>query len=145
MTDSQTDFHFIHHRKPDLLIRNRQTMKSFIVEISCPYDAFLNTCYNTKFAYYQPLNELINVATPYSCKTIVLIVGSLGTIHNRLASGLKMLGFPNRRCKAITNYTLGLVLPLIPTLSGKNALGLFVCFFPTNGMLNFPVCLSIVL
>ena len=104
LLDSQTDFQFIHHRKPDLLICDRQTMKSFIVEISCPYDAFVNTCYNTKFDYYQPLNELINIATPYSCKTIVLIVGSLGTIHNRLTSGLKMLGFPNRRCKAIAKY-----------------------------------------
>ena len=64
-------------------------MKSFIFEISCPYDAFVNTCYNIDFAYYQLLNELINVATPYSCKTFVLIIGSLGTIHNKLTSGLK--------------------------------------------------------
>ena len=79
-------------------------VRPFIVEISCLYDAFVNTCSNTKFAYYQPLKELINVATPYSCKTMVLILGSLGTIHNRLASGLKMLGFPNRHCKAIAKY-----------------------------------------
>ena len=56
--------------------------RMFIVEISYPYDAFVNTFYNTQFTYYQPLNETINVATSYSCKKITLIVGSLGTIHN---------------------------------------------------------------
>ena len=106
LLDSRTNFQFIHHRKPDLLICDRLTMKSFIVEVSCPFDAFVNTCYTTKFNIYQPLNELINVSTPYSCKTIVIIIGSLGTIHKRVTSGLKMLGIPNRRCisKAIAKY-----------------------------------------
>ena len=101
---TQSDFQYIHHRKPDLLICDRQTMKAFIVEISCPFDAFVNTCYNTKFNVYQPLNEHITLATPYSCKTIVIIIGSLGSIHNKVTSGLKMLGFSNRRCKAIARY-----------------------------------------
>ena len=111
-------------------------MKSCIVEISCLYDAFVNTCYNTKFTYYQPLNELINIAMPYSCKTVALIDGGLGTIHNRLMSGLKLLGFPNRR-KAIAKY-FGVSASIDSNIVWKKR-SRFFFFFLTRGMINWPV------
>jgi len=79
-------------------------MKAFIVEISCPFDAFLESCYRTKLTYYQPLNEFITLDTSYSCKTIVIIIGSLGTVHKRVTPGLKLLGIPSSRCKAVAKY-----------------------------------------
>ena len=101
---SSTDFNCVLHRKPDIFIYDRQTMKTFIVEISVPFDAFVDKCYNTKFNYYQPLNGLISLGTNYSCKTLVIIIGSLGCIHTRVTSGLKLLGFSTRKSKAIARY-----------------------------------------
>jgi hypothetical protein len=104
MLGVQTDFQYIQHRKPDLFMCDRRTMKAFIIEISCPFDAFINTSYHTKFQYYKPLHEHINLDTGYTCKTIVIIVGSLGSIHKKLTSGLKMIGFTNKRSKVIAKY-----------------------------------------
>ena len=53
-------------KKNDLLILDDQLKKAYIVEVSSPYDAFIHQCYNTKFMYYSPLCELINLDTTYS-------------------------------------------------------------------------------
>ena len=102
--DSRTDFNIIQHRKPDILIYDKQTMKAFIIEIAVPFDAFVDTCYKTKFNYYQPLNELISLDTTYSCKTIIIVIGSLGCIHKRVTTGFKLLGFSTRKSKTIARY-----------------------------------------
>ena len=92
------------HRKPDLLIFDDQLKKAYIVEVSSPYDAFVDQCYNTKFMYYSPLCELINLDTTYSCKIVIIIIGSTGCVHKNVVPGLKMLGFDTRRSKAIAKY-----------------------------------------
>ena len=61
MLGSNTDFECVLHRKPDILIYDRQTMKAFTIEVSVPFDAFVDKCYHTKFNYYQPLNGLISL------------------------------------------------------------------------------------
>ena len=94
----------IEHRKPDILILDDRNKKAFIVEISTPFDAFLDQCYHTKFEYYQPLSELITVDTNYTCKIIVIIIGSTGCVHNKVVPGLKMLGISSRKSKAIAKY-----------------------------------------
>ena len=72
------------HRKPDLVVIGKSEMKVFVVEISTPFDAFINQCYQTKFDYYLPLRELINVDTLYTCKTVVIIIGATGCVHNKV-------------------------------------------------------------
>ena len=103
---SSTDFNCVLDRKSDILIYDKQTMKIFIVEISVPFDAFVDKCYHTIFNYYmyQRLNGLIPLDTNYSCKTIVIIIESLGCIQTMVNSGLKLLGFATRKSKAIARY-----------------------------------------
>ena len=72
------------HRKPDLVILDDQLKKAYIVEVSSPYDAFVDQCYNTKFMYYCPLCELINLDTTYSCKIVIIIIGSTGCVHKNV-------------------------------------------------------------
>lgn len=103
-SDSQGLYHTILHKKPDLLIIDHCNNKVFIVEISTPFDAFIDQCYQTKFDYYQPLCELITVDTNYTCKIVVLIIGSTGCVHNKVVTGLKMLGMSTHRSKAIAKY-----------------------------------------
>ena len=78
-------------------------MKVLSFEISTPFDAFINQCYQTKFDYYLPLCELINVDTLYTCKTVI-IIGATGCVHNKVIAGLKMLGISIRKSKAVAKY-----------------------------------------
>ena len=93
---------FIENRT--LLILDDQLKRAYIVEVSSPYDAFVDQCYNTKFMYYSPLCELINLDTTYSCKIVIIIIGSTGCVHKNVVPGLKILGFDTRRSKAIAKY-----------------------------------------
>ena len=40
----------------------------------------------------------------YHCKIVVLIVGSLGSVHKKFISGLCMAGLSPRRARAIAKY-----------------------------------------
>ena len=92
------------HCKPDLIVINKSEMKVFVIEISTPFDAFINQCYQTKFDYYLPLCELINVGTLYKCKTVIIIIGATGCVHNKVIAGLKMLGISTRNSKSVGKY-----------------------------------------
>jgi len=94
----------LEHRKPDLLAIDHQNKTAFIVEVSVPFDAFVNQCYQTKFDYYRPMCDLISRDTEYSCKIIVIIIGSTGCVHSKVCTGLRMLGIDTRRSKAIAKY-----------------------------------------
>ena len=103
-SDSEGLYGNLIHRKPDLIVIDKSEMKVFVVEISTPFDAFINQCYQTKFDYYLPLCELINVDTLYTCKTVVIIIGATGCVHNKVIAGLKMLGISTRKSKAVAKY-----------------------------------------
>ena len=60
--------------------------------------------YVCRFDYYLPLCELINVDTLYTCKTVVIIIGATGCVHNKVIAGLKMLGISTRKSKAVAKY-----------------------------------------
>ena len=96
-------FQDIQARKPDLFLIDHECMKCFIVEVSCPFDAFIEDCYNAKFQKYQPLCKLLTICG-FDCKIFVFVIGSLGHVHYRFRSGLKKLGLPNRVTKAIAKY-----------------------------------------
>ena len=97
-------FSQLNHRKPDLFILNHAQQEVFIIEVSTPFDAFVQQCYETKFDYYKPLADLITLFTPYRCRVIILIIGSTGCAHTRLVPGLKLLGFGTRKSKALAKY-----------------------------------------
>ena len=103
-SESQELYSSLTHRKPDLIVMDHRGRNVFIVEISTPFDAFVNQCYQTKFDYYRPLCDLINVDTEYTCKIVVIIIGATGCVHNKVITGLKMLGICTRKSKAIAKY-----------------------------------------
>ena len=49
-------------RKPDLLLIDEGNRLVYIIEISCPFDAFLQENYTCKFDKYAPLNCAIQLA-----------------------------------------------------------------------------------
>ena len=38
------------------------------------------------------------------CKTVVIIIGATGCVHNKMIAGLKMLGISTHKSKAIAKY-----------------------------------------
>ncbi len=98
-------FQDLPHRKPDLVLVNHDTKSVFLVEISCPWDRFVDKCYDCKFDKYKPLSEIISLLD-YDCKLVVLVIGSTGSVHYRFRTGLRMLGFSNRIATAITKTVL---------------------------------------
>ena len=99
-------FHTIKARKPDLFLIDYAQKKCFIVEVSVPFDACIDDCYEGKFQKYVPLFELLALSG-YDAKVVVLIVGSLGHVHhNRFTSGLKMLGISSSVAKSLPNMLL---------------------------------------
>ena len=97
-------FKSIQARKPDLFLIDHENMKCFILEVSCPFDAFIEECYNTKFQKYMPLCDMLTICG-FDCKILVFVIGSLGHVHYRFCSGLRKLGFPIRVAKAVAKYT----------------------------------------
>ncbi len=89
------------HRKPDLLVIDKR--RAFLVEISCPFDRFVNVCYEQKFFKYQ---ELCNAITQlgYRYSVVVLEVSSTGLVHRLFRTGLKMLGIAGTVATAIARY-----------------------------------------
>lgn len=90
-------------RRPDITVIDHTVRQVFIVEVAVPFDAFVNRCYTAKFDKYMPLCMEIS-AFGYACRTVVLVVGSLGGIHNRVVTGLKILGMNASTAKWLAGY-----------------------------------------
>ena len=74
-----------------------------IVEISTPFDAFIDNTYQSKFDKYFPLTlEISNFN--FTAEVIVLVVGSLGTIHNHFVTGLVKCELPKYEAKFLSKY-----------------------------------------
>ena len=89
--------------KPDIFIRDEHNKKIFIIEVSTPFDCFIDLCFHEKFFKYTQLNNIMR-DKGYNSKIIVIIVGALGTVHKKTAAGLKLLGFSNREITTICKY-----------------------------------------
>ena len=96
-------FQQVQARKPDMLLFDHLNKKCYIIEVSVPFDAFIDKCYETKFQKYVPLYELLALSG-FDTKIVVLIVGSLGHVHYQFTSGLKMLGIPNSVARSVAKY-----------------------------------------
>ncbi len=97
----QFDNHVLN--KPDIFVYDTETKEAFIIEISHPFDAFIQVCYQHKFDKYMPLCLEIQ-SKGYKCTIIVLIIGSLGFVHKRYISGLCKIGFNSHSAKAISKF-----------------------------------------
>ena len=89
--------------RPDLCLIDHNNSKAFVIEISNPFDTFVEQCYQHKFNKYMPLCLLLNDAG-FLTKIIVIVVGSLGTVHRRVVPGLTLLGLPKKTCKHLAKY-----------------------------------------
>ena len=59
---------------------------------------------SSRWVTYVCLYELINLDTTYSCKMVIITIGSTGCVYRNVVPGLKILGFDTRRSNAIAKY-----------------------------------------
>ena len=89
--------------RPDLCLIDHGNSVAFIIEVANPYDPFIDQCYNIKFEKYMPLCIQLSDAG-FNTKVVVLVIGSLGTVHRRLVPGLRLLGLSQRQSKSLARY-----------------------------------------
>ena len=95
------------HSKPDLLILEEQLKKANIVEVSSPYDAFVDQCYNTKFMYtVLCVNSSISTGNTHAKSSSSLLLGLQGVSTKNVVPGLKILGFDTRIVHEIGRFLL---------------------------------------
>ena len=79
-------------------------MKSVkIIEISVPYDCHISLTYQEKFNKYFPLSQEINELGYYT-EIIVLLIGSMGSVHSKFVGGLRKCKITTREAKFLARY-----------------------------------------
>jgi hypothetical protein len=100
---SLDDATYVDRSRPDLCLIDHSNSVAFIVEFANPFDCFLDQCYRGKFDKYMPLCLCLEDAG-FHTKIIVLIVGSLGTVHRRVVPGLMLMGLSKSKSKRLAKY-----------------------------------------
>ena len=91
------------HTRPDMTVVDTTNKRVTLVEISIPFDGFIDQCFQSKFDKYMPLCVEIN-NLGYRTETVVLVIGSLGNVHTRFISGLIKLGVSRVEAKFLAKY-----------------------------------------
>ena len=89
--------------KPDIVTIDYEMKEVKIIEISTPFDAFIDSTYQSKFDKYFPLTLEIS-DFDFTAEIIVLIIGSCGTIHKRFVPGLVKCQIPKYEAKFLAKY-----------------------------------------
>ena len=82
--------------KQDIVTKHEKQIK--ILEVSCPYDLYLQNTSETKKSKYAPLKDAIE-SKGNQCDIMPFIVGSVGLVHSLCCVYLVQLGIPKRQAE----------------------------------------------
>ena len=91
------------HTRPDIVTIDNSSRSVIITEVAIPYDCFINQCFTTKYEKYTPLANAI-ASLGYNVQTVVLLIGSMGSVHNRFISGLRKNKIEKYEAKYLAKY-----------------------------------------
>ena len=74
--------------RPDIVVIDEESKSVIINEICTPYDCHMTMSYEGKFNKYFPLCLEIN-EMGYHTEVVVLLIGSMGSVHKQFVSGLR--------------------------------------------------------
>ena len=77
-----------HNTRPDIVVVDEENKSVILNEVCTPYDCHMTVCYEEKFNKYFPLCLEIN-EMGYHAEVVVLLIGSMGSVHKRFVSGLR--------------------------------------------------------
>ena len=83
------------HRRPDIVVMEKNTNKCLITDVACPVDNNLILKRNEKLNKYSELR--LEIARMWDKETLIvpIIIGALGSIPNDLECNLKKLDIYN--------------------------------------------------
>ena len=81
----------IEHRRPDIVVMEKNTDKCLIIDVACPVDNNLIVKRNEKLNNYSELR--LEIARMWDKETLIvpIIIGAMGSIQNDLECNLKKL------------------------------------------------------
>ena len=100
--DSNTTF-ITNATRPDIVVIDKTSKNVKIIEISTPFDAHLDKCFDSKYVKYCSLSSEIS-SLGFDTDIIVLIIGSSGSVHRKFVSGLQMCNIPKTESLRLTKY-----------------------------------------
>ena len=77
--------------RPDIVIRDKEEKKVYIIDVSCPSDVNVKNKENEKITKYSGLRVELAKMWNSECIVIPVVVGSLGAISHNFANYLKMI------------------------------------------------------
>ena len=77
--------------RPDIVIRDKQERKVYIIDISCPNDKNVKQKENEKITKYSGLRVELSKMWNSECIVIPIVIGGLGCVSHDFGSYLKMV------------------------------------------------------
>ena len=77
--------------RPDIVLRDKASKKTYIIDISCPSDKNVTSNENEKVAKYSGLRVELGKMWDSECVVIPVVVGGLGVISEKFQDYLKMI------------------------------------------------------
>ena len=107
------DRQIIEHRRPDIVVLEKNTKKCLIIDVACPVDNNLILKKNEKLYNYSEL--WLKIARIWDKETLIvaIIIGALGSTPNDLGCNFKKLGI---------SYNVGTLLKSCLLLGTANIL-----------------------
>ena len=89
--------------KPDIIIKTGNNI--LIIDVACPYDLYIENTYKHKINYYECLNKILTEAG-FEANVEAIIIGSLGTVHNKTLNVLTNQNMNKRKAKGLLKWCL---------------------------------------
>ena len=77
--------------RPDIVIRDKQEKKTYVIDISCPSDVNVDAKENEKLSKYNALRVELGKMWDCECDAIPVVVGGLGAISYNFDTYLKRI------------------------------------------------------
>ena len=91
----QTD-HVIEARRPDMIVIDKETKFSKIIDFAIPYESRVNSKEVEKIEKYQDLAREIKKLWDMRVTVIPIVIGTLGTTPKKLKKRLKDIGIETK-------------------------------------------------
>ena len=77
--------------RPDIVVRDKAQKKTYIIDISCPSDANVNSKENEKISKYSGLRVELAKMWDCECDVVPVVIGGLGVVSDKFVQYLNMI------------------------------------------------------
>lgn len=82
----------IHHRRPDLVVVNKEEKKTLLIDVACPMDHNIKKKEKEKVDNYQELKFELQRIWNTKIEIVPIVIGALGAVTGNLKTNLEKIG-----------------------------------------------------